>query len=198
MNRILVQAALLAVLACGAVAGPDVIIRERAKQLRDENNARQGVTPATAPPAAPAKPGAGAPAAAPATVLTPQQASLVRLQTDLAGFKTNTTASAEQIQRLANDLSAVAQGPNKPSSQAASRLAGNLAMALAQKALTAGERSRLLQDLNALLNSTTLPREQTQDIAADLQRIFKGCEQAASIAGEAKAIAADIQKTAAK
>lgn len=196
MNRILVQAALLAVLACGAVAGPDVIIRERAKQLRDENNARQGVTPATAPPAAPAKP--GAPAAAPATVLTPQQANLVRLQTDLAGFKTNTTASADQIQRLANDLSAVAQGPNKPSSQAASRLAGNLAMALAQKALTAGERSRLLQDLNALLNSTSLPREQTQDIAVDLQRIFKGCDQAASIASEAKAIAADIQKTAAK
>ena len=196
MNRILVQAALLAVLAGSAVAGPDVIIRERAKQLRDENNARQGVTPATAPPAAPAKP--GAPAAAAATVLTPQQANLVRLQTDLAGFKTNTTASAEQIQRLANDLSAVAQGPNKPSSQAASRLAGNLAMALAQKALTAGERSRLLQDLNALLNSTSLPREQTQDIAADLQRIFKGCDQAASIAGEAKAIAADIQKTAAK
>jgi len=196
MNRILVQAALLAVLAGSAVAGPDVIIRERAKQLRDENNARQGVTPATAPPAAPAKPGAAA--AAPATVLTPQQANLVRLQTDLAGFKTNTTASAEQIQRLANDLSAVAQGPNKPSSQAVSRLAGNLAMALAQKALTAGERSRLLQDLNALLNSTSLPREQTQDIAADLQRIFKGCDQAASIAGEAKAIAADIQKTAAK
>ena len=196
MNRILVQAGLLAVLAGSAVAGPDVIIRERAKQLRDENNARQGVTPATAPPAAPAKP--GAPAAAPATVLTPQQANLVRLQTDLAGFKTNTTASAEQIQRLANDLSAVAQGPSKPSSQAASRLAGNLAMALAQKALTAGERSRLLQDLNALLNSTSLPREQTQDIAADLQRIFKGCDQAASIAGEAKAIAADIQKTAAK
>jgi hypothetical protein len=198
MNRLLLQTALLTLLAGSAAAGPDVIIRERAKQLRDQNNARQGVTPPAPAPVTPAKP--GTPAAVPpqATVLTAQQASLVRLQTDLASFKTNVTVTAEQQQRLANDLSAVAQGPNKPSAQATSRLAGNMAIALGQKPLTAAERSRLLQNLNALLNGATMPKDQMQDIVADIQKIFKASPQAAAIGSDAKTIAAEIQKTTLK
>ena len=201
MKRVLAPMGLSALLACRAMAGPDVIIRERAKQLRDQNNARQVETPPTPPPATPAtaKPATPPPApAAQAVILTPQQANLARLQADLAGFKTNSTVTAEQQQRLANNLSAVAQGPNKPSPQATSKLAADLALALPRKTLTPGERSRLLQNLNAVLNGAAIPKSQMEDIVSDIQKIFKGSDQALVVANDAKVIAAEIQKTTAK
>jgi hypothetical protein len=198
MKMVFAQAGALTLLACSALAGPDVIIRERAKELRDQNNVRQGV----APPSQPAQPAKPATAAAPGTPLTPQQASLVRLQADLASFKADSPVTAAQQQRLANDLLAVAQGPNKPSAQAVSKLANSLAAALAQKPLGGPERSRLLQNLNAALNGASLPQSQMQAIAADIQAIFQANggsrDRAVAVGNDVKAVGAEVQKTAAK
>src|SRR5215468_3558517 len=167
MNQRLAPLLLLALFTVNAFGqGSDIIIRERAKQLRDQNNARQGV-----PPPAPApKPGTPPPGQTPAA--TPQPAGLARLQTDLLTVKTNTTVTAEEQQRLANDLAAIAQGPTRPSSTATTKLAANLAAGLSQKSLSQNERSRLVQDLNALLNGASLPKDQTTDLIADVQKIF--------------------------
>jgi hypothetical protein len=43
-----------------------------------------------------------------------------------------------------------------------------------------------------------MPKDQMQDIVADIQKIFKASPQAAAIGSDAKAIAAEIQKTALK
>ena len=173
--------------------GSDIIIRERAKQLRDQNNARQGVPP----PAPAAKPGTP-PSGQTPPAATSQPAGLARLQNDLLAVKTNTTVTAEQQQRLANDLAAMAQGPIRPSTAVTTKLAANIAAGLSQKSLSQNERSRLSQDLNALLNGASLPKDQTTDLIADVQKIFKGTDHAAAVVADLKTIAGEVQKTAAK
>jgi|SRR5215813_8429646 len=193
MKQCLASLLLLSLFAASTFGqGADIIIRERAKQLRDQNNARQGVPP----PAQATKPATPAPGQTPAA--TPQPAGLARLQTDLLAVKTNATVTAEQQQRLANDLAAIAQGPARPSSAATTKLAANLAAGLSQKSLSQNERSRLVQDLNALLNGASLPKDQTTDLIADVQKIFKGTEHAAAVATDLKSIAGEVQKTASK
>ena len=104
-------------------AGSEAIIKQHAKELRDQNNVRQGVPP-PAPAPQPAKPSAAQPAA-----LT----LMAKLQADLAAIKPNSQVTAEQKQQLNRDLQALATGPKKPSPGATSKLAGDIAAALAQK-----------------------------------------------------------------
>src|SRR6266850_1271657 len=105
-------------LAMSTFAGPDVIIRERAKELSNQNNVRQGVAPPTQPP----------PSAQPAAAAAPQAPSqaVTRFQSDLAVLKAAAPATPDQKQKLASDLIAMAQGA-KPSPAAAAKLAEDLA-----------------------------------------------------------------------
>jgi hypothetical protein len=171
-------------------AGSEAIIKQRAKELRDQNNVRQGVPP-PAPAPQPAKPNAAQP-----TALTP----MAKLQADLAAIKPNSQVTAEQKQQLNRDLLALALGPKKPSPGATSKLAGDMAAALAQKALSEGTRSRLLQDLNGVFNPANIPASQMQDIVSDVQAVFQASgvarKDAVTIADDVKAIAAELQKPA--
>src|SRR5436309_600510 len=112
-------------------AGSETIIRERAKELRNQNNVRQGVTPPSQPAQQPA-------AARPATAATPP--GLARLQTDLAAIKLNSPVAPAAKQQIAADLIAMAQGTTKPSAASADKLAGDMAAALAEKPLAAEAR----------------------------------------------------------
>jgi hypothetical protein len=182
-----------------AWAGPDVIIRERAKQLRDQNNARQGVPPPSQPaPAAPStKPTPAAPSNITAAPATPP--GLARLQVNLAAIKTNSVVSADQRQRLAQDLSATAQG-TKLSPALANKLAADLAAAFAEKPLSATDRSRIAQNLNAVLNPGNIPSGQMDEIVADVQSVLQkrgvSATTAGAIAADLKAVLAESRKTA--
>ena len=108
-------------LAATAFAGPDVIIKQHAKDIRDQNNVRQGVAPpvATVQPARPSATTAAAP--------TPVQQSLVRLRADLVAIKPNAPVTPEQKQQVARDLQATAQGAKKLSYGTAAVVADGLA-----------------------------------------------------------------------
>lgn len=195
--------ALAAVLVAGGTAfgqGSAVIIKQRAKELRDQNNVEQGV-PSPAPPVPSSAPAAATPST-PAAPLTPQQQLLVRLRSDLFAIKPEAQASAGMKQRLARDLIAAAQGPDKPSPAAAAKLAEDLASALSEKLLSNATRTRLLQDVNAVLNPQKLPQYQLSDIVGDIQAIFQANnldrKEAAAIAEDAKALATEIRTAAAK
>jgi hypothetical protein len=153
-------------------------------------------------PAAPQTYTAPAPAATPAAPLTPQQQILVRLRNDLFAIKPDAPANAASKQRLARDLIAAAQGPDKPSQTAVTKLAEGLASALSDKLLSLGTRTRLFQDLNAVLNPQKLPQYHLADVVGDIQAIFEANnldrKEAAAIADNAKALALEIQKAAAK
>ena len=183
-----------ATLVAGSVfAGPDVIIKKRAQEIRDQNNVRQGV----APPSQPAQP-ATAPAATAAP--TPVQQSIARLRADLVAIKANVQVTADQKQQITRDLIAVAQGANKPSPPTAGNLAGSLSAAFAEKPLADKDCSRLLSDLAAVLNPANIQPTQMQAIYADIQAIFQANgmarKDAVKIVDQVKAVAAETQRSA--
>src|SRR5438874_13343192 len=91
----------------GFAQSSEVIIKQRAKELSNQNNVRQGVAPPTQPQTPP--PSATATAAA-----QPQNPALARLRADLAAIQAGSTPTPEQKQKLTTDIIAVAQS-TKPS-----------------------------------------------------------------------------------
>lgn len=176
------------------LAGPDTIIRQRAKELSNQNNVRQGVA-APAPPPAPATPTPQPTAAA--TINSSQPAGLGRLPSDLAAIKINTPVPVVQNQLLTQDIMAIA-GANKVSSSTAAKLAHSISEALSTKALSASDRTRLVQDLNAALGNPNMPQVQTQAVLADIQAIFQSIgitrNSAVGIVDNLKAVTAEVQK----
>lgn len=166
MKKIALAGATLGLAAACAWAGPETIIKQRAKELRDQNNVRQGVPPATAPPPAPA------PKAAPVAP-TPSQQNMSRLQMELAAVKPTAPATPEQKQRLSRLLLAMAEGPAKPSAAAADKLVELLAEAQASNPLPAASRARLVQDLDGIINPSKYPQARREAILADVQAIFQ-------------------------
>jgi len=178
-------------LAGSALAGPETIIRERAKELANQNNVSQGVAAPVASTAASA-PAAGAP-------LTPRQQAVARLQSDLAAIKAGSTVAPAQLQQLARDLMADALSAGKPSPELVSKLAADLSGTLSQCALSATDRTRLLSDIDAALNPANIQTAQMTAIIADVQAILQantvGRKDAVTVASDVKAVAADIQKS---
>jgi hypothetical protein len=172
-----------------AYADPAVIIRERAKELRDQNNVRQGVEAPTQPnqPAANAN--------APATPMLSQ--GLLRFNTEINSIRADSTVAPEQKQKLAQALVAGAQGP-RPSLVTASKLAADVSAAFAEKPLSATSRARFVQELDAVLNPGKYPQAKLEGILKDIQAIFQenglARTKAVAIADDVKAMATEIQK----
>jgi hypothetical protein len=184
-----------------AQSGAQQIIKQRAKDLRDQNNARQGVAPPASGPSATSTSQQPV-AAVPAQPLTPQQQALARLQASLSAMRPGTTVTPEMKQQLTRDLIGVSHGTPKPSSPAATRLSEDLATALSQKLLANVTRSRLTKNLSALLNPAATQASQVPDIVADIQSIFESngvpAQDARRAAESAKAAAEELRKPANK
>jgi hypothetical protein len=166
-------------------AGTEAIIKEHAKEIRDQNNVRQGVAPPTqtAPTsAAPAGPALGP--------------SMVKFQTDLGALKADAPATAEQKQKLTQELIAGAQTA-KPSQATVTKLADKICAAFSEKPLPATSRSRLVQELDAILNPWKYPGAKPEGIFADIQAIFQenglARNKAIAIVEDVKTIAGEIQ-----
>ena len=172
-----------------AYADPAVIIRERAKELRDQNNVRQGV----APPTQPAIPAATANAPAGPTMAP----GLLRFNTDINTIHADSQVTPEQKQKLAQEIIAGAQTA-KPSLTTAAKLAADVSAAFAEKPLSATSRARFIQELDAVLNPAKYPMAKLEGILRDIQAIFQenglARLKAMAIADDVKAVAAEIQK----
>ena len=185
-----------ATLVAGSVfAGPDVIIKQRAKEIRDQNNVRQGVTsPGQA--ASPSQPSAPSASSAPSPVL---QQGLAKLRADLAAFKPNSPVTPQQKLQLKNDLLASAQGAGKPSSATISVLADSLSAAFTQSAFPDKDRDRLVSRLAAVLNPANIQSAQMDAIYADVQAIFQANgltrKDAVKIVDQVKAVGAETRKS---
>jgi hypothetical protein len=185
-----------ATLVAGSVfAGPDVIIKQRAKEIRDQNNVRQGVTsPGQA--ASPSQPSAPSASSAPSPVL---QQSLAKVRADLAALKPNSPVTPQQKLQLKNDLLASAQGAGKPSSATISVLADSLSAAFTQSAFPDKDRDRLVSRLAAVLNPANIQSAQMDAIYADVQAIFQANgltrKDAVKIVDQVKAVGAETRKS---
>jgi hypothetical protein len=189
---------IIAPLACAVVlllnsiafAGPETIIKQRAKDLRDQNNAQQGVPPRGPVPAQPSV----VPAAPAPPSLSP---SLVRVQTQLASLNAGSPATPDQSQKMTDDLLAAA-GQAKLPRPLVSKLVEDLTAAFAEKPLPASSRTRLVQELDAVLNPAKYPQAKLEGILKDIQTMFQNnglsLTQAVGIVNDVKAISKEIQK----
>lgn len=189
MRSICAVAGGLALSTLCALADPAVIIRERAKELSNQNNVRQGI----APPTQTAQP-AMTPNAPAAPTLSP---ALMRFNTDLTAIKADGIVTADQQQKLAQQLMAAAQGA-KPSLKSASKLAADISAAFAEKPLSAASRARFVQELDAILNPGKYPQARPEGIIKDIQAIFQdnglSRTKAVAISDDVQRLASEIQK----
>jgi hypothetical protein len=172
-----------------AQADPAVIIRERAKELSNQNNVRQGVASPTQPALS-----TPTPSALTGPTLSP---ALLRFNTEIAAIRADAQVTPDQKQKLAQDLIVSAQGA-KPSLGSTSKLAADLSAAFTEKPLSATSRARFVQELDAVLNPAKYPQAKLDGIIRDVQTIFQenglARMKAMAIADDVKAIAAEIQK----
>src|SRR5260370_22744298 len=107
--------------------GPDIIIKQRAQQIRDANNAKQGIAPPSAPPPSAAMPPAPAVPQGP----NAEQMQLIdRLGTDLTAIKPGDTVTADQKQQLQTDFLTLPKGAAKASKELTKKLGDGPATAL--------------------------------------------------------------------
>ena len=195
MKTVLALLGAVILLAVNVFAQADIIIKQRAKEIRDQNNVRQGINPATQP-AQPSQPGTPTASTTPTPLL---KQNLAKLQADLAAIQANSSVTAAQKQQLTKDVLACAQGASKPSVGTISPLADSLAAAFAQKPLSDTDRGRLVSRLAAVLNPANIQSAQMQAIYADIQAIFQvngmARKDAVKIVDQVKAVAAETQRS---
>jgi hypothetical protein len=159
--------------------GADIMARERAKGLANQNNARQGATP---PAQSSPSPTAPTPA--------PPPPSLPQFRTDLASIKAGSTVTPDQKQKIAADITNGAQ--TKPPQAAANKLADDLAAAFSSKPLSSANLARFVQQVDALINPSKFPSAKPEGIYSAIRAAFidAGLEQklAGAIVEDLKAL----------
>jgi hypothetical protein len=193
MKTVVALSGVVLLLVADGAVGQDVQIKQRAKEIRDQSNVRQGVAPVTQ---------ASPPTAAPSGTAAPNlSAALVQFQTGLASVKADTQMDTAQRTQLSQELLAAAQGA-KPSEGSVNKLVADLAAAFAEKPLPASSRSRLMVELDAVLNPAKYPQAKPEGIFRDIQAIFQenglARNKAVAIAEDVKAISAEVQRGGAK
>jgi hypothetical protein len=174
-----------------SIADPYVMMKQKARDIANQNNVQQGVTPPAnsspvAPPAAPAGP--------PPPTLSPELQAFLNLNNSLGAIKPD--AAADQREKLAAALKATAHGA-KPSGGLLDKLSADLTTAMAGKTVSPASRGRMTQDIVAVMNSSALPQAQLADIIADVPALLKKSgsdEKAAAVVGEDLKTIADGQR----
>jgi hypothetical protein len=155
-------AAIIVSLFVGKVAAdPASIIKQKAKDTANQNNAQQGQ-----PPQYPSAQRPGASPAQPAAPLTVEQQLFLAVQNDLAAPK------AEDADKLAADMMAMGLAISK-STATIQKLAKDLISALAGKSATAALRSRIVQGIRTVMNGGRQPDSKIDPYIADVSAILK-------------------------
>ena len=83
------------------------------------------------------------------------------------------TATADQKQRVQDDIALLAKGANKPSKPALTKLSADLAVALSEKTLSQSDMTRLTRNINILVNCGRLTSARAQSFVNESQIILK-------------------------
>lgn len=189
----------LGALNAAAQGAAGVIVKQRAKELVNQSDVRQGV-PSPAQPAKPAPP--QTPGQTPPSGATLKQQNIARLQTDLAAIAGKGQASPELKQRFTKNLLAGVQGPGKPSGDTVAGFVDNLSGVLAGQSLESAERARLAQNLNAICYSSSLAATRVDAILSDVQAILQVAgvkrSEAVRVVADLRAMASEIRRAPAR
>jgi hypothetical protein len=174
---------------------PMVMIKQKAKDIANANNERQGIPPSYPSGNAPA---GGAPTMPAAPQLTSEQRALIKLIADLDG--SHMTVLTNYADKLWDDLHSVAHAPVKATGATLTKISDQLAAALLGKPACT-ERLRLGKNLETLLNNppTSLPADEVAaDCVAILKKAGADVKAADAVGTELKAAVAEVRKKAAK
>lgn len=182
-------------------AGSEHLVKQRAKDLRDQNNERQGVapnsraTPSPSQPVAPAQPTPTPYAAAPAAPqLSPQAARIVK---SLETVSKSKNPSDEAKQQLTDDIAAAVRGAAKPSPSKIEKLGRDFAKAVAGTELSATQSSKLAGQIERALNES-LSAKDMEALAAEMTETLKaagaGKIDAAVVSNDIKSVIAEVQR----
>jgi hypothetical protein len=172
------------------------MIKQKAKRMRDANNASQGVPPAgVAAPVAPPPPAAPT---GPRTMDPAQQQLVDKVQSDLFAIKPDAPVSPEQKQNLGTDFLTLSKGVAKPSKESVDKLAADLAAALSGKNVTVKEHAQLARAINIVMNNGNVTLAQAQTFVTATQKILQaggvGEADVTTVVADLKAIVTDLQK----
>jgi len=195
--------AILLLVAAGNItlrAQSDMIIKQRAKDLRNANDAQvraqdgrdtpapanQAPVPAPAPPPPP-----------PSQAEIELKQNLDKLQTDLVAIKPGAPAGDEVKQMLQVDFLTLVKGSVRPSTNSLNKLAEDLAAALSG-ASSPREQGQLAQAINAVVNSSMSTPAKAQPFVVVAQTSLKssGVSDAGvqAVTADLKAIVDEVQK----
>jgi hypothetical protein len=202
MNRFvfsLLFSAILLIAASPAFAqGVNELAIQKAKRIRDANNAQQGATPAQ--PAAPA-PGASSSATnAPRGIEPAQQANIDKLASDISDIKPGVRVPLDQRQQIQSDALVLAKGAAKPSPQSLTNLVRHLSTALAGSNVKVKDTSpaQLARDINIVVNSMNLSSSQVQPIVIGARNLLLTSgvpeDDYKPVVDDLNAIVAELQK----
>ncbi len=196
MKRLLSTLLALALIQAGSTARAqsDLIIKQRAKNLANANNAAQGAPPANSPGAPPAAPAAPPPSPAEQEM----KRNLDKLEADLVAIKAGADVPADQKQTLQSDLETLVRGSVKPSNTALSKLTDDLSSALSATNTSSRERGQLAQAVNVVVNSsmTTPAQAESFVVVAETALRSGGVDETGvqTISDDLRAILAEVQK----
>jgi septal ring factor EnvC (AmiA/AmiB activator) len=177
-----------------ALAQSDMIIKQRAKNLANANNAEQEAPPAGFPAPPPAAPPAPPPSPAEQEI----KRNLDKLEADLTAIKSGVDVSDDQKQTLQGDLDTLARGSVKPSKDSLSKLTDDLASALSATNASPRERGQLAQAVNVVVNSSMTTPSQAESFVVVAETALRsgGVDETGvqTISDDLKAILAEVQK----
>jgi hypothetical protein len=196
MKRFIPALLALSIIQAGftARAQSDLIIKQRAKNLANANNAEQGAPPAGPPVAPPSAPPAPPPSPAEQEI----KRNVDKLEADLTAIKSGVDVSDDQKQTLRDDLDTLARASVKPSKASLSKLTDDISAALSATNTSPRERGQLAQAVNVVVNSsmTTPPQAQSFVVVAETALRSGGVDDTGvqTISDDLKAILAEVQK----
>jgi hypothetical protein len=202
MKRFVVCSLFLLLLIAGispAFAQADVIIKNKAKAIRDSNNARQGID--TAPPVAPAPVAPSASATnAPRGIDPAQQAKIDKLENDISGIQAGVRVPLDRRKEIMDDTAALVRTTIKPSPSSVSNLVTHIALALAGKGVSFKDPApaQLARDINVVVNSLNLSPGQVQPVIVAAQNLLRAAtvpeDDYKPIIADLKTIVTELQK----
>jgi hypothetical protein len=196
MKYVIIAIAALSCLTASAQIGSEAIIKQRARDVANQNNNRSMQPPQGGASAAASQPRPAQPAVAPAPMNASQQA-YANFQSRLSAVNTNTATSLKPM--LAKDMANVAQGA-KPSQPTLDKLSDHLTTALGEAKLTTQQKTRVAQSIAVLLNSANTVPAQKETMIKDVQSILEkggvSTENSAAVAADLKSVADEIKPAA--
>jgi hypothetical protein len=188
MKHLIIALAALTTLTASAQIGVDAIVKQRARDVANQNNNRSMQPPTGATQPRPAQP---APAATP---MTASQQAYANFQSRLFAVNTNTATNLKPV--LAKDMANVAQG-TKPSQPTLDKLSDHLTTALGEAKLTTSQKTRVAQNIGVLLNSANTAPGQKEAMIKDVQSILEkggvSTENAAAVTADLKSVTDEIK-----